>query len=394
MSETDYFYRHLPALQSFAEAMETSLHVDVPGDWWIVIADVIGSTKAIEAGAYKKVNTVGVACIAAVVNVDRSLDLPFVFGGDGATFAVPDSLRERVIPALRLAQQLSRESFDLGLRVGMVRVSDLAAQGFWVKLAKVRLSAHMTQPTFSGRGWEEAERLVKDRDASGVLRVQEADGVAQGSFEGFECRWQGVPSFHDHKLALLVAAVHQDASVNLVTYQDVTNQIQAIYGDVASYHPLRPERMQLTFSPKLLSHEWRVRSSQMPWWQRLGYLARMVLQNIAGRILFARNMDTQAVRWSHYKDELVENSDFRKFDGMLRMVMDGSEAQFSALRDYLETQYRQGRLVYGMHKSREALVTCIVQSYNGNHLHFVDGSDGGYALAARGLKQQLKTLKT
>jgi hypothetical protein len=42
-----------------------------------------------------------------------------------------------------------------------------------------------------------------------------------------------------------------------------------------------------------------------------------------------------------------------------------------------------------MHKSREALLTCIVQSYNGNHLHFVDGSDGGYALAARALKQRL-----
>jgi Protein of unknown function (DUF3095) len=35
-------------------------------------------------------------------------------------------------------------------------------------------------------------------------------------------------------------------------------------------------------------------------------------------------------------------------------------------------------------------MTCIVQSYNGNHLHFVDGSDGGYALAAHQLKQQLK----
>lgn len=394
MSEANDFYRNLPPLQTFAEALETSLHVDVPGDWWLVIADVIGSTNAIEAGAYKNVNTVGVACIAAVVNVDRSVDVPFVFGGDGATFAVPETLQERVIPALRQAQQLARESFDLLLRVGMVKVSALTAQGFWVRLAKVRLSAHMTQPTFSGRGWEEAERLVKDHDAPGVLRVFEADGAAEGSFDGFECRWQGVPSFHDHKLALLVAAVHQDASVNLGTYQDVTNKIQAIYGDVSSYHPLRPEHMHLTLNPKLLSHEWRVRSSRLAFWPRLAYLARMVLQNIVGRILFARNMDTKAVQWSHYRDELVENSDFRKFDGMLRMVMDGSEAQFLALRDYLETQHLQGRLVYGMHKSREALVTCIVQSYNGNHLHFVDGSDGGYALAARGLKQQLKVLKT
>jgi hypothetical protein len=46
-----------------------------------------------------------------------------------------------------------------------------------------------------------------------------------------------------------------------------------------------------------------------------------------------------------------------------------------------------------MHKSREALLTCIVQSYNGNHLHFVDGSDGGYALAARELKSRLSVAK-
>lgn len=47
-----------------------------------------------------------------------------------------------------------------------------------------------------------------------------------------------------------------------------------------------------------------------------------------------------------------------------------------------------------MHKSREALVTCIVRSFTGNHMHFVDGSDGGYALAARGLKAQLNSLKS
>ena len=94
------FYRDLPVLESFAQTIETARHAQVPGDWWIVVADVIGSTKAIEAGAYKKVNTVGVACIAAVVNVDRSVEMPFVFGGDGATFAVPDSLRRARDPGV------------------------------------------------------------------------------------------------------------------------------------------------------------------------------------------------------------------------------------------------------------------------------------------------------
>jgi hypothetical protein len=388
------FYRDLPVLESFAQTIETARHAQVPGDWWIVIADVIGSTKAIEAGAYKKVNTVGVACIAAVVNVDRSVEMPFVFGGDGATFAVPDILLDRVIPALRESQRLSRESFGLSLRVGLVRVSSLIDNGLGVRLAKIRLSSNVTQPTFSGRGWEEAERMVKDPAAEGVLRVQEDESPCEGSFEGFECRWQGVPSFRDHKLALLVAAVSEDADANLASYRNVSEKIGQIYGDIASYHPLRAEHMRLSFDPRQLGHEWRVRSNRLGLLGRIKYFARMVLLNLAGAFLFARKMDTKAVRWSHYIDEMVENSDFRKFDGMLRMVIDGSEAQYEDLREYLEGQHREGRLAYGMHRSREALLTCIVFSYNGNHVHFVDGSDGGYAIAARGLKAQLKSLAT
>lgn len=394
MTDTRYFYRDLPALETFSEAVETRRHVSVPGDWWIVIADVVGSTKAIEAGDYKKVNTVGVACIAAVVNVDRSIDIPFVFGGDGASFAVPDILLQRVISALRGSQRMSRLSFGLDLRVGLVKVGDLTGQDFWVDVAKVRLSPDMTQSALSGRGWNEAERRVKTPDATGVLIVREDGGPAEASFDGFECRWQGVPNFNGHKLSLLVAAMSGDPVVNLDTYQAVSNKIHAIYGDVANYHPLRSKRMHLTFNPRLLNHEWRVRSGHSGLWQRLGYFMKMLFQNLAGAYLVARDVDTEAVQWSHYRDELVDNTDFRKFDGMLRMVIDGSDVQAAELEQYLESQFRVGRLVYGMHKSREALVTCLVQSYNGNHLHFVDGGDGGYALAARGLKQQFTSLKT
>jgi len=386
--DTLHFYRDLTPLSSFAEATEARTHKDVPEDWWIVIADVAGSTQAIEAGAYKKVNTVGVACIAAVANVDRSVDLPFIFGGDGATFAVPEALRERVECALRGAQHLARQSFGLTLRAGLVSVSELTLQSHWVRLAKVRLSPHVMQPALSGRGWDEAERWVKVPGAPGMRQVEEGNGPAEASFEGFECRWQGVPSFKDHKLSLLVAATSHDADENLATYQRVLDRIQDIYGEVAQYHPLRARYMRLASSPQSLSHEWRVRSVSKGFWGRATYFARMVLQNAAGTYLFAREREAPAP-WNSYRNELVENSDFRKFDGMLRMVMDGSERQSEQLQNFLEQEYLDQRLVYGIHKSREALVTCIVQSYTGNHLHFVDGSDGGYALAARQLKQRL-----
>lgn len=384
------FYHDLPLLDVFAEATEARLHVDLPADWWIVIADVAGSTRAIESGAYKKVNTVGVACIAAVANLEPELELPFVFGGDGATFAIPDTLRERAIIALRGAQRLARESFGLELRVGLLRVGELAEQGYWVRLAKVRLSPYVAQPVLSGRGWEEAERRVKQGDAAGVLRVQESDGPSDANFDGFECRWQGVPSFNGHKLSLLVLATTTDAESNHATYRNVLESIGSIYGEVADYHPLRAERMQLTFNPRQLSHEWRVRSGGSGWRRRCGYFLRMLLQNLAGVVLFARRLDTAAVQWSRYRDDLVDNSDFRKFDCMLRMLIDGSDEQAARLQEFLESGYRSGRLAYGLHKSRDALVTCIVRAYNGNHLHFVDGSDGGYALAASDLKRRLQ----
>lgn len=392
-SATVNFYGDLPTISSFAEATKGELHADVPRDWWVVIADVAGSTEAIEAGDYKKVNTVGVACIAAVSNVDRAIDLPFVFGGDGAIFAVPDILRDRVICALRAAQKLARDSFALALKVGMVQVCDLVDQGHWVRLGKVRLSQYVTQPVLSGRGWEEAERRVKLPDAQGLLRIDENEGVAEGSFEGFECRWQNVPSFADHKLSLLVSAVSPNAEENFTTYRRVLNRIEIIYGDVEQYHPLREDRMQLTFNPALLSYEWRVRSANAGILRRMGYFLEMILKNMAGRLIFALKRDTKAVKWTLYRRDLVENSDFRKFDGMLRMVLDGKTKQAEELQFFLDSEYSEGRLFYGMHKSREALLTCIVQFYNGKHLHFVDGSDGGYAMAARDLKRQLQRAK-
>ncbi len=387
------FYRNLASIPSFAEATLGRMHANLPEDWWVVIADVTDSTQAIESGAYKRVNTIGVAAIAAVVNVDRDVDLPFIFGGDGATFAIPDAMKLPVMNALRAAQQLAHDSFGLDLRVGLVSVRDLIGQDFVLRVGKLQLSRYIMQPVLSGRGWEEAERRVKTPDFPGVVRVTPDNGIADGNFEGFECRWRGVPSINGHKLSLLVAATSRDAAENHDIYQRIFERIDAIYGDVSTYHPLRVTHMRLTLNPRLLYHEWCVRSSHLSPLRRIGYFASMLFKNVAGMVIFRRNMDTDAVNWRAYRQDMVDNSDFRKFDGVLRMVIDGSDRQADDFEAYLEGEFRAGHLVYGVHKSSEALVTCIVQSYNGNHQHFVDGSDGGYAMAAREFKRRIAQVK-
>lgn len=387
------FYRDLIVLENFEHVIDVTHHLQMPPDWWVIVTDVTNSTKAIETGAYKEVNTVGVACIAAVLNVDRSIDIPFAFGGDGATFAIPDEMRDGAMAALRQAQRMARESFGLTLRVGLVRGIDLLERGFWTRIAKVHLSQHVVQAAFSGRGWKEADHLIKSPLERSVLRVNENQGPCEGSFEGFECRWQNVPSFQDHKLALMVVTLSNKETTGHEVYRSVLDAIRRIYGKASEFHPLSDQNMRLTFNPMHLRHEWIVRSSQLWIGGRMRFALRIFFLNILGKYLIAFKKDTHKVRWSNYVKEMLDNSDFRKFDGALRMLIDGSEAQFLSLQNYLDDMHQQGHLVYGTHRSREALLTCIVSSHNGNHMHFVDGSDGGYATAARELKSQLAKVR-
>ena len=73
------FYARLPLLDSFIDATSLERYHPAPDDWAVVISDVEGSTRAIEAGRYKDVNAVGVASIVAIQNALPGIALPFVF---------------------------------------------------------------------------------------------------------------------------------------------------------------------------------------------------------------------------------------------------------------------------------------------------------------------------
>ena len=85
------------------------------------------------------------------------------------------------------------------------------------------------------------------------------------------------------------------------------------------------------------------------------------------------------------------HSDFRKFDDMLRMILDCSAKEVTSINQYLERLYKEGKIFYGTFESDTALMTCFVPSTaDGDHIHFIDGGDGGYAMAAKQLKGQMK----
>jgi hypothetical protein len=113
---------------------------------------------------------------------------------------------------------------------------------------------------------------------------------------------------------------------------------------------------------------------------------------LIGRALTALGLTAGGVDWGDFRREVAANTDVRKFDDMLRCVLDGTAEQRERLTTALEESFRRGRLAYGMHVAGGAIMTCMVRSYAGEHFHFVDGAGGGYALAAVELKRRLARL--
>ncbi len=94
MSSND-FYKNLKEIIDFSKIMEDSNYEKIPNDWYVIVSDIKGSTKAIENGMYKQVNFIAALTIIGILNINRDEDFPYVFGGDGASLIIPANLLEQ-----------------------------------------------------------------------------------------------------------------------------------------------------------------------------------------------------------------------------------------------------------------------------------------------------------
>ena len=387
---TDTFYTKLEARSSFRAVIDAEAYVDAPADWHIAITDVRNSTAAIEAGDYRAVNLVGASSIIALLNLVPETDLPFAFGGDGAAVLIPPELVAPARRALLATQAMADAEFDLDLRLGLVPVRDVQADGHALQIAKIDVSEHYQQALFAGGGLAHAEALVKD-DASDRYRIDTASADPEADYTGLECRWQDIPSPYGETVTLLVAATTGDAAQDRAVYRDTLHEIERIFGDSEHYRPLNPATLEPSYNPRRLMGETKIRNPE-GWWQRMVYCLEIWVRNIILKYLVVNEKTTgSGVRWDKYVETLVATSDFRKYDDTLRMVIASTPDQRAALEQYLAKQHDAGQLAYGLHVTDRALVTCVVFERMGRQVHFVDGADGGYAEAARGLKRRLRT---
>jgi hypothetical protein len=173
-------------------------------------------------------------------------------------------------------------------------------------------------------------------------------------------------------------------------YREVLPAIERIYGPESAGHPVALGSLRMSSSPSQLDPQVRLRHTGASW--RYGMMTW--LQSVLGKFLIWRRAKTSETDWEAYPKLLRAATDYRKFDGVLRMVLAGNADQRRQLEADLESRFLAGEVAYGIHVSDRAVMTCLVYERMGRQVHFVDGAGGGYTAAAVGFKARLKSLSS
>jgi hypothetical protein len=373
------FFHELTPFTTFNDLTKDIHFRELPSDWSVIITDIKGSTKAIAEGRYKDVNTIGAATIVVTRKALRGKDFPFVFGGDGATLLIHNSDVESVCESLAALRTLSNQTHELDLRVGVVSMRELYDQGRSLQVGKYEITPGRSIAIMRGEGLSCAESLIKSESGkyeSKIMSRTEAD------LSGLSCRWNPIPSRKGKIFTILVSS-RKDKKV----YEDFLQRLEEIiptgleeanptHVDLASYKSLG----------KLLSDEKKLHQSTFS----KSHLLR-VLEIFFAVLVFKYKFPPLFFDPVKYSQSMRTHSDFRKFDGVLRMVIDCSQNQIQEIKRDLEQKYERKDLFYGTFETDHSLMTCYVDALGqGQHIHFIDAENGGYAAAAIGLKLQMK----
>ena len=376
---TDPFLDTLPVLRAFAEVADPAAYRPLPAGWWIGIADVVRSTGAIAAGRYKAVNMAGAAAIAAVGNALGQAAFPFAFGGDGASFAVPPGWIGPAREALAATATLVAEEFDLELRVAIVPIEAIRAAGFDVALARFAASPDLHYTMFSGGGLAWAEGRMKGGD----FALAPAPPGTRPDLTGLSCRFDEAPSRRGTILSVIVRPADGRGDAAFATL--VADILALAEGSPDMARPISGSGPPIAWPPAGLDLEARL--SRPVGASALWHRMKVAVRSAFTVLVFRFRLPIGRFDPDRYLAELVANTDWRKYDDGLRLTLDLDPALADAIEARLARAEREGVARSGTHRQAASLLTCITPSvHRSDHIHFVDGADGGYAAAAASLK--------
>ncbi|MGO9422209.1 DUF3095 family protein [Roseiarcus sp.] len=369
------FFESLPVLKDFAAAVKVENYRPLPDDWVLGFADVVGSTKAIAEGRYKPVNFVGAAVIAGVSNALNRRPFPFVFGGDGASFAAHPADKAVAAEALARIAAFAKAEFDFDLRTAMIPVAEVRKAGRDVRVARFAASEACLYAMFAGGGMTWFEQQAK----AGAYALPPAAPDARPDLTGLSCRWGVAPAKRGVVVSLIVAPRGEDPR-----YSALVEEIVGLAAEASeSGRPVTLDMLGAGDPGVSIALESSAIKASGVSALRARFTA--AANYALGYVFFKFKLKAGEADGARFAAEAAANADFRKFDDSLRMTIDCSprfadklEARLAAADDYAD---------WGLYRQRSAQITCFVPSIaDRGHVHFVDGAEGGYTMAASAMK--------
>jgi len=355
----------------------TELFQRIPDDWYIVITDIKDSTTSVEKGFSEIVNLIATGSIIAALNIASKhvIDVPFFFGGDGATILIPSILLPEIMEALTLHKENIQKEFDIYLKVGNVPVSHVYKNNLELKIAKASINELLTIPIVLGNGLHFAEKLIKSRDK---VLDRSYEKETHLDLDGMECRWNKIspPENSNEVVSLLVNAVSESKQASI--FQDILEKTDSIYGSLHNRNPISIPKLKLNFNYQKIRTELKAG-------KKFGVInfLKLWVMGVLGKYFYLPSPIGKK-----YLNELTQLSDILVIDGRINMVISGTAKQRQLLTEYLDDLEENELIIYGIHVSKTSIMSCYVRNRNEKHIHFVDGGSSGYTRAAKVLKEK------
>jgi len=377
----DHFYSNLPIhkMPLHQLLIKNQLFEKVVASWCVIITDIKHSTAAVNSGQHENVNLIATGSIVAVLNIafKANISVPFFFGGDGATFIVPPSIVDDVMKSLLKYRDNTLQNFNLDLRTGIMPVEEIYKQGYRLNICRFSSAGTFSIPIVLGDGLAYAEQIIKGEN---YLLADHDTASDEIDLSGMQCRWDKIepPENSDEVVTLIVIA--SEIEQQAIAFSKVIHHLDKIYGTPEKRQPISVSKLIFKTSFNSLGKEMKHRIGKI----KLFELLKSWLINIYGYIYF------RTERGKRYLKQLVEMSDTLVIDGRINTVITGTAQQRLILQKELNQLEKNNEILYALYVSGESIMSCYVRDLEDDHIHFVDGADGGYTQAAGILKQKIR----
>lgn len=359
---------------------DKSLFSEVPEDWHVLVADIKNSTEAIKNGKHNEVNLVATGSIIAVMNIvyAQNINVPFFFGGDGATILVPSKYLEKAMSALEKHRKNTLKNFGFELKVGHISVKEIYNDKIELIIAKAQINDIFNIPVILGNGLQYAESLIKKEDPLKKQNFQMDESPL--NLDGMQCKWDKIkPPEETQEVVSLIVTGCGDQDPSKI-FSEVLKAIDEIYGSQGRRKPISVKRLQLKSGLHKINSEMRVKLGKFD--------AFFFLKNLI-KVNFGKFYLKNTKAGKEYLQKLVELTDTLTIDGRINTVITGTSEQRKSLISFLDQLERSNKIKYGLYVSQESVMSCYVRNMStAEHIHFVDGADGGYTRAANSLKKK------